>query len=864
MKKDLEELRMDADGGDQQAMIEYGKALAKELRFSEAFQWLYSCKQLDDPEALFYLGICYYLGEGTEIDKNFAFHYFEKAAEKGYAQAQYNVGICYLNGDGVEKNSKLAFQWFLKAAEQGDILAQHNVGTCYFNGDGVEKDEKEAFQWFLKAAEQGYAEAQYNVGICYLNGGGVEKNSKLSFQWILKAAEQGFAEAQYNVGICYSDGDGVEKDEKEAFQWFLKAAKKKFVLAQYNVGTCYFNGDGVEKDEKEAFQWFLKAAEQGFAEAQFIVGGCYLNGVGVKKDEELAYHYIFNAAKNGQFWAQSTLGFSFNQCIEYDNNNTNVLEKLQKQAEVGDIKSLMSLAEMRFWGNDLVPKDYKKSTNWLNKLIVSDSNNISAKSRLALMNYFGLGIAKDLKKAKKLWQELGYSWDDDIRPDNLKELLICFVEGSGRNTFDTPECSLWDKLYIPLKRLNYSGFSNQSFEKFWVFCNKHHDIEPFPSISIDVFWNILMHYENIRQILQYSKKPAKLLKAVKEGMRDVFEELCEEEDRVFLGRVNVFFSIRDTYDLKYLEPWSIHTHNKDLLNSDFISYIFDSDAIKSKMNILNKKNNSNFSDDLWFAERTIRRDVASCIEAVDDVSGYYDYETRRSMNEILASPEFSEIVEYVNNENDETKDLCNESPSSKEITNTGAIEKAVTTKKKNGAPKLDKKKTIPETFSISDRNKMPITADDILKIYNEFTSKEHEKPILDAVNNVNVSGKGAKWFAYYLGLGEKPNNIKYPQKFEWLLKTKYKGEEVMDKSSFIDFLYIIGVQEEQLTMPRLYNNLFKIDKKFKSNVFTHIKNDIEEKKKTKDEIYRSERHDEIIERIRHAGVDKDKITPKNP
>ncbi|MBQ2182139.1 MAG: hypothetical protein II400_07825, partial [Bacteroidaceae bacterium] len=338
----------------------------------------------------------------------------------------------------------------------------------------------------------------------------------------------------------------------------------------------------------------------------------------------------------------------------------------------------------------------------------------------------------------------------------------------------------------------------------------------------------------------------------------------EEEDRVYLGRVNVFFSIREAYNLKNLEPWSIHTHNKDILTIDVLSYKFDSDAIKSATNIITKKNECNFSNDLDFAERTIRRDVASCIEAVDDVSGYYDYETRRSMNEILASPEFSEIVEYVNNENDETKDLCNESPSSKEATNTGAIEKAVTTKKKNGAPKLDKKKTIPETFSISDRNKMPITADDILKIYNEFTSKEHEKPILDAVNNVNVSGKGAKWFAYYLGLGEKPNNIKYPQKFEWLLKTKYKGEEVMDKSSFIDFLYIIGVQEEQLTMPRLYNNLFKIDKKFKSNVFTHIKNDIEEKKKTKDEIYRSERHDEIIERIRHAGVDKDKITPKNP
>ena len=48
-----------------------------------------------------------------------------------------------------------------------------------------------------------------------------------------------------------------------------------------------------------------------------------------------------------------------------------------------------------------------------------------------------------------------------------------------------------------------------------------------------------------------------------------------------------------------------------------------------------------------FAERTIRRDVASCIEAVDDVSGYNDYETRHNMNDILVSSEFSEVTNYV-------------------------------------------------------------------------------------------------------------------------------------------------------------------------------------------------------------------------
>ena len=156
-----------------------------------------------------------------------------------------------------------------------------------------------------------------------------------------------------------------------------------------------------------------------------------------------------------------------------------------------------------------------------------------------------------------------------------------------------------------------------------------------------------MNYEEPLKILQYAIQSEELIKAWKDKNLEVFKNLFVKDDRSFLIRANVFFSIRDAYDLKYLEPWSIHTHNKDLLTTDFLSYKFDSDAIKSATNIITKKYERNFSNDLDFAERTIRRDVASCIEAVDDVSGYYDYETRHNMNDILVSSEFSEVTNYV-------------------------------------------------------------------------------------------------------------------------------------------------------------------------------------------------------------------------
>ena len=209
------------------------------------------------------------------------------------------------------------------------------------------------------------------------------------------------------MGLCYLYGDGVEEDEKEAFQWFLKAAEQELVVAQCLVGWGYLGGEGVEKDEKEAFQWFLKAeaAEPEFVEAQYAVGYCYLKGVGVKKGEEKAYHYIFSAAENGSFEAQCLLGFKFNKCIEIDKNNTNALEKIKQQADANNVDAQFALAEMEFWGNDVVKRDRYNAAYWYEKIKGSDSYSEQAKRRLAFMNYFGLGVPKNVEKAKELWQE---------------------------------------------------------------------------------------------------------------------------------------------------------------------------------------------------------------------------------------------------------------------------------------------------------------------------------------------------------------------------------------------------------------------------------------------------------------------------
>ena len=50
--------------------------------------------------------------------------WFTKAAEQGHREAKFYLGECYYRGEGVTKNKKEAVKWYTKAAKQGDKRAK--------------------------------------------------------------------------------------------------------------------------------------------------------------------------------------------------------------------------------------------------------------------------------------------------------------------------------------------------------------------------------------------------------------------------------------------------------------------------------------------------------------------------------------------------------------------------------------------------------------------------------------------------------------------------------------------------------------------------------------------------------------------
>lgn len=129
-------------------------------------------------------------------DYNSAICWYEKAANKGYAEAQFELGFLYYFN---LKDFIKAAHWFEMAAQQGYIYAQMYLGYMFCDGEGVEKNGEKGIAWLKKAAEQGNSTAQYGLGVIYMTGKGIDPDYKLARYWMEKAADNGNEDAVQNL-----------------------------------------------------------------------------------------------------------------------------------------------------------------------------------------------------------------------------------------------------------------------------------------------------------------------------------------------------------------------------------------------------------------------------------------------------------------------------------------------------------------------------------------------------------------------------------------------------------------------------------------------------------------------------------------
>ena len=324
-------------GGGSDKKFLQGKELYENKEYEKAVKVFSKLAEKGHAEAQFYLGLCYYNGEGVSQSYSDAVKWYSKSAEQGNADAQNNLGLCYYKGEGVPESYSDAMQWWSKSAEQGNADAQNYLGECYYYGYGVPKNSSDAVKWWRKSAEQGNAYAQYHLGVCYYNGEGVPQSYSDAVKWFSKSAEQGYVYAQFNLGECYENGDGVPRIYADAVKWYRKSAEQGYIKAQYNLAWCYYYGYGVPQSYSDAVQWWSKSAEQGYAAAQYRLGLCYAKGYGVPQSYSDAVKWYSKSAEQGHAKAQYNLGLCYYDGKGVPQSYSDAVKWFNKAAEQGQL-----------------------------------------------------------------------------------------------------------------------------------------------------------------------------------------------------------------------------------------------------------------------------------------------------------------------------------------------------------------------------------------------------------------------------------------------------------------------------------------------------------------------------------------------
>jgi len=123
--------------------------------------------ELNDATAIYNVGSFYARGtHGLPRNRAKALELWHRAGELGDARAYTNIGCAYDFGEGVEVDKKKAHHYFELAAKKGNVLARHNLGVVEMRAGNFGR----ALKHWMIAVEGGHAKSLDNIKRLYSDG----------------------------------------------------------------------------------------------------------------------------------------------------------------------------------------------------------------------------------------------------------------------------------------------------------------------------------------------------------------------------------------------------------------------------------------------------------------------------------------------------------------------------------------------------------------------------------------------------------------------------------------------------------------------------------------------------------------------
>lgn len=270
-----------ADGGWNDAKLEFGKICYNDSNYLRSYQLLSSLDTLNDGVALYYLGKIYEVGiEGTMIQNpQLAFAYMSRADSCGNIDATYALGYYYKNGFGCEKDVKKSYSYFTEVEKRTSMISHrtflgtpYHLGVAELYGIGCDKNLQKAISHLQDYSESFYKPSvQLELGKAYLQ----TRNDSGAVSLFISLAYNSDLESYANL---------VDKSVLEVFRL---------------LGDCYLTGRDVYADTAFAVSLYQQGAAYNEASAFERLGECAQFGIGMKQDNSLADDYYSIAINYG-------------------------------------------------------------------------------------------------------------------------------------------------------------------------------------------------------------------------------------------------------------------------------------------------------------------------------------------------------------------------------------------------------------------------------------------------------------------------------------------------------------------------------------------------------------------------------------
>lgn len=543
------------------------------------------CAERGHAKAQYNLAFIYgydYEDFGIEGDPKKAISLFTSSSEQSDLNAQYILAYIYdqdYEAFGIERDTEKAFDLYADAANKGDADAQVQLGYIYdqdYEAFNLERSVDLAISLYEKASIQGHALAKNNLGLIYWYGNGVPRNQFLGRKLFIEASQLGDKDALESLARSLSENPKVDYEKLVLVNLISNKKENEnspldlWITEQLlDQESLHFNPD--QAIDTLTHMTLSKSIKDEFkSEAALKLSSLHSRGLYTEKNLEKAKEYI-EIAKSKDIGSKSygvaltdylinQEGFTLNKETSNFVENYCLLGAKTEYFDVFVLQQLFQNQKLKEYRYEFIPKcfevfvekevfdghygsagetyfqgfkpyvmpNFKMAVELWEKSLKKYPDNSASMFNLGFMYANGLGVEKNIKKAKELILQ-AKNLDHGPAYNYIGEALEFGNLGFKKNKKDALENYIKAQLLSPDDPLSKTNLARFYLKADTVKAIALLDSAYNDDNYLEAGLELAKHIVNSKTISNPLEKALSILNTVKKGTNSYYLEVGPEK-----------------------------------------------------------------------------------------------------------------------------------------------------------------------------------------------------------------------------------------------------------------------------------------------------------------------------------------------